>query len=112
MSETVLRSLDDYEQGIAANVRVLLFKHSTQCPISTAAHAEYRRFAAAHPDVPTLYVDVIEQRPVARGLAERCGVAHQSPQAIVFEEGRPVWHASHGAITKETLAAAWAGASC
>ena len=44
----------------------------------------------------------------ARGLAELCGVRHESPQAILFEAGVPVWHASHDAITAEALAAAWA----
>lgn len=112
MSETVLRSLDDYEAALASHVRVLLFKHSPICPVSAAAFAEYRGFCAEQPDVPTLFVDVIEQRPVARGLAERCGVEHQSPQAILFREGQPVWNASHRAITKETLAAAWAGSCC
>ena len=41
-------------------------------------------------------------------LAERCGVRHESPQAIVFESGKPVWHASHDAITQGSMAAAMA----
>lgn len=111
MSEQVLRDLDGYERALADHVRVLLFKHSTQCPISAAAHAEYEAFRRHNPDVPTLFVDVIEARPVARGLAERCGVVHQSPQAILFQQGKPVWHASHGAITRGSLEAAW-GCRC
>jgi bacillithiol system protein YtxJ len=53
---------------------------------------------------------VIADRPVARGIAEQCGVKHQSPQAILFERGRAVWHASHDAITTGALHAAWAPA--
>ena len=52
-------------------------------------------------------MDVIADRPVARGLASACGVPHQSPQAILFRGGQPVWDASHGAITAASLAAAW-----
>jgi len=51
---------------------------------------------------------VVADRPVARGIAERCGVRHESPQAILFEAGRPVWHASHDAITLGALHAAFA----
>lgn len=107
MTETILHSLADYEQALA-QPRWLLFKHSPVCPVSAAALAEYRRFCAAQPDVPTAFVDVIADRSVARGLAERCGVRHESPQAILFEAGMPIWHASHDAITFAALEAAWA----
>ena len=55
-------------------------------------------------------VDVIADRPVARGLAQECGIAHASPQAILFRGGRPVWDASHEAITAAALSAAWGAA--
>ena len=54
-----------------------------------------------------LFVDVIADRPLARGLAADVGVPHQSPQAILFVDGRPVWDRSHGSITAEALAEAW-----
>lgn len=108
MSEQVLHDLDAFTRALAEAPRVLLFKHSPVCPISGAAHAEYRAFCREHPDVPTLFVDVIDDRPVARGIAELTGVRHESPQAILFERGQPVWHASHGRITSAAIAAAWA----
>ena len=76
--------------------------------ISAAARDQYEQWMAELPDVPALFVDVIADRPTARGIAERCGVKHESPQAILFEAGRPVWHASHDAITVGALHAAWA----
>lgn len=107
MTEQVLRDLEAFEAAIQ-QPRVLLFKHSPICPVSGTARAEYEMFKLDHPDVPTLFVDVVSSRSVARGIAERCGVAHESPQAILFEQGRPAWHASHTAITNAALAAAWA----
>ncbi len=107
MPEQVLHSLDDYER-VLRSPRVLLFKHSPVCPISAAAREEYDAWRTELPDVETAFVDVIADRPVARGLAERCGVRHQSPQAILFEAGKPVWNASHDAITVGALQAAWA----
>ncbi|MBK8099409.1 MAG: bacillithiol system redox-active protein YtxJ [Planctomycetes bacterium] len=108
--EQVLHALEDYERAIAAP-RLLLFKHSPVCPVSAAALAEYRAFVAAEPAATTAFVDVIADRPTARGLAERCGVGHESPQAILFANGRPVWHTSHAAITLAALVAAWRAAA-
>jgi bacillithiol system protein YtxJ len=94
------------ESGIEAALtgeRFLLFKHSTACPISVAAFSQYEEFAAANPDLPTSWIEVREQRPLSRLVAERTGVTHQSPQAIYLEAGRVIWHASHGGITVESL---------
>ncbi|MCB9899114.1 MAG: DUF2847 family protein [Planctomycetes bacterium] len=111
MPQSVLHSLDDFERGIAAHPRVLLFKHSPICPTSHAAHEQWQRFLGAHPDVPALFVDVIADRRTARGLAEACGVPHASPQAILFVDGRPAWDASHGGVLVPALERAWESAS-
>lgn len=107
MPEQVLHDLDAFARALQ-QPRVLLFKHSPACEISAEARAEYEAFRRELPDVPALFVDVIADRATARGIAERTGVQHQSPQAILFEQGRAVWHASHDAITAAALHAAWA----
>ncbi|MCB9880003.1 MAG: bacillithiol system redox-active protein YtxJ [Planctomycetes bacterium] len=107
MSETVVRDLPTFDNALK-QPRVLLFKHSPICPISSAARAEYELFRLDHPDAPTLFVDVIGARAVSRAIAEQCGVQHQSPQAILFVEGKATWNASHDAITAGALDAAWA----
>lgn len=106
MTEHVLHTLEDYQRALA-EPRVLLFKHSPVCPISAAARTEYDGWRNGA-DITSAFVDVIADRALARALAERCGVKHESPQAILFERGRAVWHASHEAITRASLAAAWA----
>jgi len=106
MSTETLHDLTAWRAALNRYAQVLLFKHSPICPISAAALGEWKKFLAARPDVPTLFVDVIGDRTVARGLAQECGVAHQSPQAILFRGGKPVWNASHDAITAESLDAA------
>jgi bacillithiol system protein YtxJ len=105
--QTDLHDLATYDRALQ-QPRVLLFKHSPVCPISAEAKAGYEKFARELPDAPTLFVDVIADRAVARGIAERCGVKHESPQAILFERGQAVWHAAHDAITAAALHAAWA----
>lgn len=81
----------------------LLFKHSLRCPISARAFDAYRAFASAHPTVATAWIDVVAQRSLAGGVAATTGVAHESPQALWFRDGRVVEHASHAAITEASL---------
>ena len=82
---------------------VVLLKHSTACPISRSAKREFDQFAANTEDVDCWVVLVIEQRPLSQLIARDAGVVHQSPQAILFINGRPVWNASHGRITEFAL---------
>ena len=84
----------------------LVFKHSSRCEVSAAAFAEYEAFAAARPDVPTAWIDVIAERPWSMRVAEASGVEHESPQALLFLHGLVTWEASHSAITRKSLEAA------
>ncbi|KAF4325189.1 hypothetical protein G195_001359 [Phytophthora kernoviae 00238/432] len=46
---------------------------------------------------------VVEDRPVSNEAANKLGVKHESPQAILVKKGIPVWHASHSDITSTTI---------
>lgn len=83
----------------------VLLKHGARCPISAAARDALTEFAAEHPDVPVYGVEVTGHRALSDQVAERLGVAHESPQAFVLRDGRPVWHAEHFAITPDAVAA-------
>lgn len=87
----------------------LVFKHSTRCGVSADAMAEFEAFAAARPDVPSAWIDVIVERPWSQRVAQVTGVEHASPQALLVRDGRVAWHASHGAITRRALEAAAIG---
>ncbi len=100
-----LRTEAELDAAFAAE-HYLLFKHSPTCPISAAAFAEYERWAAAQPESPTGWIEVVQQRPLARAVAERTGIRHESPQAILLAHGEARWNASHGAITAASLDAA------
>ncbi len=81
----------------------VLYKHSPICPTSGVAYAEMLAFRGLS-EVPVYIVDVIKQRPLSRVLAERIGVAHASPQAIVLRGGVAAWHGSHLDIQADALA--------
>jgi len=102
MEPTQVTGESDIEVAFAAPVH-LLFKPSLVCPTSVLAFAQYKAFLAEHPDTPTTWIDVIGQRPLSLGVAERTGVKHESPQAIVIRGGKVAWHESHLAITVKAL---------
>ncbi|HEX3274041.1 MAG TPA: bacillithiol system redox-active protein YtxJ [Gemmatimonadales bacterium] len=89
---------------LAAPIAVL-YKHSPICPTSSFAYEEMLAFRRVR-SIPVYLVDVIKHRPLARDLARRLGVVHQSPQAIVLREGVPAWHGSHYDIEVAALARA------
>jgi bacillithiol system protein YtxJ len=102
-----LKSMADLETLLAGSEErpVLVFKHSTTCPVSARAHREWDAFRnlAEAGQVDHAWVRVIEERPVSLALAEKVQVKHESPQAILIKSGQAVWHASHRGITVDSL---------
>jgi thioredoxin 1 len=101
---TELRTEEDVEAMIAASHErpVVLFKHSAACAASTRMREEIVRLDA--PGDPPLYAVVVQHARAASDLAaERLGVRHETPQAIVLHAGRAVLYLSHGAIRTEHL---------
>lgn len=85
----------------SAQKPVILFKHDPYCPISARAFREMARVAD---DVAI--IDVANDQDIARAIAERTGVRHESPQAIVLRDGAASWSASHGRIKADDVAQA------
>ena len=77
---------------------VLVFKHSTTCPISAAAYREMKQLATE-----IALVVVQQARDVSREVETRTGVRHESPQALLLRSGEVVWSASHWNITAEAV---------
>lgn len=96
---TTSREVDSAVEGETA----ILYKHSTRCPISAAAQKEMEQFLDRHPDAPFYMVDVNSSTEASDHVVESTGIAHQSPQLIVFRNGTPSWHTAHFDITAEAL---------
>ena len=77
---------------------VLIFKHSSTCPISSAAYSEMSRLKE---EVPLIVVQ--RSRDLSNKVEERTGVRHESPQAIILRNGQAVWSASHFSITADSV---------
>lgn len=80
---------------------VVLFLHDPYCPISARA---YQQMSQAGGQIHQ--INVSRQHDLNRAIETRTGVRHESPQAIVLRNEKPVWYASHGAITTEGLVTA------
>jgi bacillithiol system protein YtxJ len=100
-----LRQDTDLEQLLERSKTdpVLIFKHSTQCSISAQVYGEFTDFMAGIHDVFCGVVLVLENRTLSNTVAERFGVRHESPQALLIKDGQTVWHASHWSITPNSL---------
>jgi bacillithiol system protein YtxJ len=79
---------------------ILVFKHSTTCPISANAYGEFSSFDSP---IKTFLVKVIESREVSNEIGTDLGIQHESPQAFLIKNGKAVWNASHWKITKKDL---------
>lgn len=82
----------------------LVYKHSTRCPIAAMAHQEIEQLLRERPDAPVWIVDVTVQRALSREVADRTGVEHESPQAILLAGGEVVYEASHFHVRADDLA--------
>lgn len=95
----------------SARAPVMIFKHSLTCPVSTAGYQAYLSFLEGRSD-GNLYtlIEVQNARDLCNEVAERTGVRHESPQAVLLKDGKAVWNASHWDISPESLQEALAAA--
>jgi bacillithiol system protein YtxJ len=100
-----LQSLSDLDRALAdAKGKVVLYKHSTQCGICDGAIEEIRQFLKDHPGAAEFfYLDLLAHRDVSNAIAQRLGVKHESPQAIVLEDGKVAAVLNHRAIRVAAL---------
>jgi len=107
MSEGLFSSLsseDDWAEALEASEQqpVLVFKHSSACPISADANREVQELSKST-EIPVYRVVVQENRPVSDLIEDTLGVRHETPQTIVVRNQEPMYHTSHFNISTETL---------
>ena len=82
---------------------VLLFKHSYTCGVSLealdelVAHLNDREAKGFLPEYAMVTVQT--HRAVSNAIAQKLGVRHETPQALLVRNGRVVWSASHFRVT-------------
>jgi len=78
---------------------VLVFKHSTTCPISsTALDRVKRNWSDLEGKLDFYYLDLLKNRSISAAIAEEFGIQHESPQVLLIKNGECVYDASHFGI--------------
>jgi bacillithiol system protein YtxJ len=77
---------------------IVLFKHSVTCPISAGVYEEVSRVSA---DINLIVVQ--SARNISSAISEKTGIRHESPQAIILKDGKPIYHASHFDVTAKDI---------
>ena len=103
---THLSDLDMLEAAIAESRErpVLLFKHSRTCGISCEALDElHSHLASGLTGAAYKVITVQSHRRLSDTAAQRFGIRHETPQALLIRDGEVVWNASHFRITADEL---------
>ena len=98
-----IATADDVAAALSEPLAVI-YKHSPICPTSSIAYGEMRSLRQFHREIPFYVVDVVHSRPLSRYIAERLGVVHASPQAIILRGGVAAWHGSHFDLRADVIA--------
>lgn len=99
-----LQALEDFIEKSHQNP-VVIFKHSTRCPISLGADDEIQMLIEEYQDMSISFgkILVVEHRDVSRYCAERLNVKHESPQVILLQNNNVRFSASHHQIRYDQL---------
>jgi bacillithiol system protein YtxJ len=90
---------------LSQNSRLAILKHNTTCSISKGVLDRLQSDDSDVPGVQSIYVlDLLANRPVSDSIAGRFGVPHQSPQILVVENGRCIYHEWGFDISAEAIA--------
>jgi bacillithiol system protein YtxJ len=99
-----LESVEQLNALISASTDkpTLVFKHSTRCSISVMVINKFEK--QFNSELATCYyLDLLNHRDVSNEIANLTGIEHQSPQVVVWTNGKPVYHASHNGIDADAI---------
>ncbi len=91
-----IESIQDIEQmmGHSKECPILVFKHSTRCPISSMALSRLEREKEIE-GMPCYFLDLIKYRELSNHISDITEVKHESPQAIIVHNGNSIFSCSH-----------------
>jgi len=105
---TFLTSPTQVDDFLSQHAFAVIFK-AGMCHRSDESFAEIVPLLDVREDVPFAVVRVVEARAASDHLGQRAGIRHESPQLLIFRDGRLVTSRNHRDITEAALAAALSG---
>jgi bacillithiol system protein YtxJ len=99
-------SEEDFRKLVEASKErpVFLLKHSSVCPMSKGALRQFTEFSEAEPRPEYWLVLVRENKNLAQEIARETEIPHESPQVILFVDGKAIWKASSRGINPDNMA--------
>lgn len=104
MNWIILNEEKQLEEIISSNEIVVIFKHSTRCPVSSMAKRslEYDKDLVPN-NLKFYYLDLIAHRNISNAIAELWNVRHESPQILIVQGKTCLYNVSHSDIDMEDI---------
>lgn len=100
----LLEDIEHFDTLLASWTDFIIFKHSRRCSISWWACKELYQ-AIEELAIDNIYLlDVLTTIDLKYYVAEKMQIKHESPQVIIFQQGKAIAHASHRSISKGRFA--------
>jgi bacillithiol system protein YtxJ len=102
---TLLTSPEQVDQFLAANRSAVIFKAGT-CHKTPSSFEHVQSQLEQREDLAIGVIRVVEARPASNHVEKITGIRHESPQLILFKDGKPVFDRDNWDIDEESLAEA------
>tara|TARA_B110000037_G_scaffold189536_1_gene221828 strand:+ start:337 stop:687 length:351 start_codon:yes stop_codon:yes gene_type:complete len=97
--DNVLRDL----VKLSFSEKVLVFKHSTTCSISTMSKNRLES-SGEYSKIENCYLlDLLKHRDISSKIEKDFKVTHESPQVLIIENGKCIYNASHNEINWDSI---------
>ena len=83
--------------------KVLVFKHSTKCSISTMSKNRLESIGENSRIKKCYLLDLIKYRSISSKIESDFRVKHESPQILIVENGECIYNASHNEISWDNI---------
>jgi bacillithiol system protein YtxJ len=100
---TFLTTPEQVDQFLAAHKTAAIFKAGT-CHKTPTAFEHVQAQLEDREDLPLGLIRVVEARAASNHVEKLTGVRHESPQLLLFKDGKPVFDRDNWDITAETVA--------
>jgi bacillithiol system protein YtxJ len=98
-----LTTPEDVDAFLKDNQAAAIFKVG-MCHKTQETFANVQRHLEAREDLPLGLIRVLEARPASNHVASVTGIVHESPQLILFRDGKAVFDRDNWDITDEAVA--------
>jgi bacillithiol system protein YtxJ len=98
-----LTTPEQVDQFLKAHPACGIFKAGT-CHKTPETFKSVEAHLGDRTDLPVGLIKVVESRPASNHVASLTGVRHESPQLLLFRDGKVVFHRDNWDITDEAVA--------